>query len=76
MTGLGGRDPVTGRKIIGRVGGGSKRKYRWIDWQRLPENWSRDGEDLVEKVISINYDPNRKPMIALTGKESQILGYL
>ena len=34
MTRLGGRDPVTGRKIIGRVGGGSKRKWRWIDWQR------------------------------------------
>ena len=67
LTKLGGRDQLTGRKIIGRVGGGSKWKYRWIDWQRLPETWSRDGEDLVEKVISINYDPVRKPMIALTG---------
>ena len=33
---MGGRDPITGRKIIGRWGGGSKWKYRWIDWQRLP----------------------------------------
>jgi len=72
MTRLGGRDPVTGRKIIGRVGGGSKRKWRWIDWQRLPEDWPRDGEDLVEKVVSINYDPNRKPMIALTGYDDKL----
>ena len=33
----------------------------------VSDDWPRDGEDLVEKVISINYDPVRKPMIALTG---------
>ena len=64
---LGGRDPVTGRKVIQQVGGGSKQKHRWIDWMRLPNDWPRDGPDLVEKVISINYDPMRKPYIALTG---------
>ena len=39
---------------------------------RLPEDWPRDGEDLVEKVVSINYDPNRKPMIALTGYDDKL----
>jgi len=72
LTKMGGRDPITGRKIIGRWGGGSKWKYRWIDWQRLPDDWPRDGEDLVEKVISINYDPTRKPMIALTGYKDKL----
>ncbi|XP_023327583.1 LOW QUALITY PROTEIN: 39S ribosomal protein L2, mitochondrial-like [Eurytemora carolleeae] len=37
MTKLGGRHPVTGRKVIEGVGGGSKRKYRWIDFHRLPQ---------------------------------------
>ena len=36
------------------------------------DDWPRDGEDLVEKVISINYDPTRKPMIALTGYKDKL----
>jgi len=67
MTKLGGRHPVTGVKVIEGVGGGSKRKYRWIDWKRLPEDWPRDGSVLEERIISINYDPNRDAQIALTG---------
>jgi hypothetical protein len=47
MTKLGGRDPETGRKVIGRVGGGAKRKFRWIDWLRMPADWDRNGPDLV-----------------------------
>ena len=39
---------------------------------RLPEDWPRDGPDLVEQVISINYDPMRKPMIALTGYDDKL----
>ena len=34
VTKLGGRHPVTGRKVIEGVGGGSKQKARWIDWLR------------------------------------------
>lgn len=67
MTKLGGRHPVTGRKVIEGVGGGSKRKWRWIDWHRLPKDWPRDGTVLEERVISIHYDPNRDAQIALTG---------
>ena len=47
MTKLGGRDPDTGRKVIGRVGGGAKRKFRWIDWLRMPADWDVNGPDLV-----------------------------
>ena len=47
MTKLGGRDPETGRKVIARVGGGAKRKFRWIDWRRLPTDWDTNGPDLV-----------------------------
>jgi len=72
ITKLGGRCQITGRKIIGRVGGGSKWKFRWIDWKRLPDDWPRSGEPLVEKVLSINYDPVRKPMIALTGYDDKL----
>lgn len=72
ITKLGGRDIVTGRKIIGRVGGGSKQKYRWIDWRRLPQGWDPEGPDLVERVLKVAYDPVRKPMIALTGYENNL----
>jgi len=72
ITKLGGRDTATGRKIIHGVGGGSKQMHRWIDWMRLPRDWPRDGPDLVEKVISINYDPTRKPKIALTGYSDKL----
>lgn len=63
---------MTGRHIIAAVGGGSKQKARWIDWNRVPADWPRDGPDLVEKVISIHYDPMRKPMIALTGYNDKL----
>lgn len=69
---LGGRDPETGRKIIGQVGGGSKQKFRWIDYQRIPDDWPRDGPDLVEKVIHLAYDPVRKPILALTGYKDKL----
>jgi len=67
VTKLGGRHPVTGRKVIEGVGGGSKQKARWIDWLRVPQDWPRDGSVLEERVIQISYDPMRKAMIAMTG---------
>jgi hypothetical protein len=51
MTKLGGRDPVTGRKVIQRSGGGAKRLYRWIDWRRLPKDWDMNGPDLVREFL-------------------------
>ena len=72
MTKLGGRHPETGRKVIQGVGGGSKRRFRWIDWLRLPLAWEAEGPEFVEKVISVAYDPNRDAMIALTGHGSNV----
>ena len=52
-----------GRNNIGRVtnkliGGGSKRRYRFIDFKR-------DKFEIPGKVFSIEYDPNRSANIAL-----------
>ncbi len=52
-----------GRNSQGRItsrfrGGGHKRKYRIIDFKR-------DKMDVVGKIISIEYDPNRSSRIAL-----------
>jgi len=72
MTKMGGRHPVTGRKVIEGVGGGSKRKWRWIDNHRLPKDWPRDGSVLEERVLGIFYDPNQDAKIALTGYDDKL----
>jgi len=72
VTKLGGRDPETGRKVIGRVGGGSKQKHRWVDMRRWPKDMDPEGPDLVERVLYLRYDPMRKPWIALTGYGTQL----
>ena len=48
------------------VGGGNKQKFRWVDPLRIPEDWPKD-KVLIEKVLSINYDPMRTSCLALTG---------
>ena len=53
----GGRN-VHGRKTSRHIGGGHKRQYRLIDFQR-----TKDG--VVAKVAAIEYDPNRTCRIAL-----------
>nr|XP_027231481.1 39S ribosomal protein L2, mitochondrial-like [Penaeus vannamei] len=63
-TKLAGRHPETGRIIVGTLGGGAKRNYRWIDWFRTGP---KDGTFLEERVILILYDPNRSSRIALVG---------
>jgi len=72
VTKLGGRHPVTGRKVIEAVGGGSKQKARWIDWLRVPQDWPRDGSVLEERVIQLSYDPMRKAVIAMTGYSDKL----
>src|SRR4030067_512651 len=52
-----------GRNSYGRItawhrGGGHKRKYRLIDFKR-------DKREILAKVASIEYDPNRSARIAL-----------
>ncbi|RXG69070.1 39S ribosomal protein L2, mitochondrial [Armadillidium vulgare] len=48
LRGLGGRDPDTGRVIFGKVGGGSKRHYRWVLFDRCPP----DSMDPLEERIA------------------------
>lgn len=64
-----------GRNNLGRItvrhqGGGHKRKYRLIDFKR-------NHDDIVAKVASVEYDPNRSANIALLvyadGSKSYIL---
>lgn len=59
---LAGRDPTTGKKVVGGLGGGHKKKYRWIDNKR---HGPKEGLPLVEKVLSIQYDPCHTGRLAL-----------
>lgn len=62
-----------GRNAQGKItvrhrGGGNKRKYRIVDFKRLSEDRC--------KVISIEYDPNRTPYIALIESDSGTRSYI
>ncbi len=48
----------TGRITVRHIGGGTKSKYRLIDFKRIKD-------DIVAKVERIEYDPNRTALIAL-----------
>ncbi|MGI6710256.1 MAG: 50S ribosomal protein L2 [Bacilli bacterium] len=48
----------TGKITVRHHGGGSKRKYRIIDFKR-------DKDDIIGRVATIEYDPNRSANIAL-----------
>jgi len=67
---LHGRDPETGRKVVRTWGVGRYTKYRWIDFNRRgptePDSFKE------EKIIEIQYDPNREPFIALVGSGSHL----
>lgn len=69
MTKLAGRDPETGRIIVGTLGGGHKRNYRWIDWDRTGP---KDDSYLEERVIHTQYDPNRSSRIALVANGTKM----
>ncbi|XP_032040788.1 39S ribosomal protein L2, mitochondrial [Aythya fuligula] len=58
MRKTGGRDH-TGRIRVRGIGGGHKRRYRMIDFQRLRY------QEGMEKVVSVRYDPCRSADIAL-----------
>jgi len=57
MTSSGGRNSQ-GRMTMRYIGGGHKRKYRFIDFKR-------DKDGIIAVVESIQYDPNRTARIAL-----------
>jgi large subunit ribosomal protein L2 len=53
----GGRNS-SGHLTMRYIGGGHKKKYRVVDFRR-------DKKDVVAKVMSVEYDPNRSAFIAL-----------
>nr|YP_007890485.1 ribosomal protein L2 [Andalucia godoyi]AGH23979.1 ribosomal protein L2 [Andalucia godoyi] len=62
-----------GRNNLGRIttrhrGGGHKRKYRFLDFQR---NQIQEG-----KVLRLEYDPNRTGFLALLKNEDEKLSYI
>jgi large subunit ribosomal protein L2 len=52
---------MQGKLTVRGIGGGNKRVYRIIDFQRS----SRKGEIVVGKIERIEYDPNRSAFICL-----------
>jgi hypothetical protein len=75
MTKLGGRDPVTGRKVVQGIRGGAKRYFRWIDWRRLPADWDKNGPDLVPFSQQFLLYVRMGPMGQHTLKNVQLLEY-
>jgi len=59
----------TGRITTRHIGGGAKRKYRFIDWKR--DKWDMEGT-----VERLEYDPNRTAFIALIKYEDGELRYI
>ncbi|MEO1249027.1 MAG: 50S ribosomal protein L2 [Pseudomonadota bacterium] len=68
LTKKGGRNN-TGRITARRIGGGSKRAYRKIDFKR-------DKHDMAATVERIEYDPNRTGFIALVKYDDGELRYI
>ncbi|XP_072532826.1 large ribosomal subunit protein uL2m [Salminus brasiliensis] len=60
----GGRD-YTGKIRRHGIGGGHKQRYRMIDFQRLRYEEGKEGQQIVEKVIEVRYDPCRSADIAM-----------
>nr|CAG4644272.1 EOG090X0COM [Lepidurus arcticus] len=50
VTKVGGRDSVTGRVVVGTIGGGMKYDYLWVDMFR---HALKEGPPVVEKVLKI-----------------------
>ena len=59
----------TGRITVRHQGGGHKKKYRLIDFKRTTDN-------VIAKVATIEYDPNRTANIALLVYENGIKSYI
>jgi len=58
-----------GKITVRHIGGGAKRKYRVIDFKRNKDN-------IVGKVATIEYDPNRTVEIALLAYQNGLKDYI
>lgn len=59
---MSGRDLETGRVVVRTLGGGNKKKFRWVDPIR---ECNADGTVREERVLFIRYSPLHTPKIAL-----------
>ncbi|CAG0921641.1 unnamed protein product [Notodromas monacha] len=64
VTKLAGRDPVTGRVVVGTRGGGFKFKFRWLD-NKFPQPEPGKTGPVEEKVIYVKKDPTHTGFVAL-----------
>ena len=55
--------------MVGGLGGGHKKKYRWIDNCRVGP---KEGPPLVEKVLNLQYDPCQSAKIALVASGDKV----
>jgi len=74
VTNLGGRDTVTGRKVIQGWGGGIKHKYHWVQFDRRGP--TEDVPPIEEKVIQIVFDGCRSARLALVAGGEEMKYYL
>ena len=61
---------------LGNRGGGHKRKYRIINFNRKESNLSSGRDIIIAKVAGIEYDPNRNVRIALLHYEDGAKKYI
>lgn len=66
---MGGRDLESGRVVVRTLGGGNKKKFRWVDMFRKPND---DGSVLEERVLMIRYDPLHTPKLALVADSERM----
>jgi len=64
---LAGRDPETGRIVVGKIGGGHKQKFRWVMYTRESP---KDGNPIMERVLKVAYDPCRTARIAMVARDN------
>lgn len=55
--------------MYGGLGGGHKKKYRWVDNVR---SGPKEGPPLVEKILRLQYDPCRSSKIALVAAGDRV----
>lgn len=66
---MGGRDLETGRVVVRTLGGGNKKKFRWIDMYRKAND---DGSVKEEQVLMLKYDPLHTPKLALVADSERM----